>query len=438
MCGIVGVAGNLELKDVDIFKELLHIDYIRGKAATGVGSVSSTREIEVFKRACDPVELQLFTRFGTVVNSSKKVLIGHNRAPTHGANNQFNAHPFVFDNIMGVHNGTLELSAMKALDHKDWFDTDSEQLYWNINQHGVEEAVSRISGAWSLVYYNKENNTINFLRNEERPMFYCFTKDRKRMYWASELWMLQGILNRNRVETEDKMWTTATDTNYSWTVPSHGQVFGEAARFPCKGKARVPTIYGGHAYGDWDWRKEKREREERNAAAEEARKKAEEERKAKDTEDKVVVPFVMQEQNERLLLPPPSGTSSSSLKTSTVISSDTTIGVGGLIKPNSLKIIDEKGQQIPPATLERLEIRALRKAADGKWRPPYYDRKGNILPRFRWNRAVQDGCINCGHSPSWGEYCKFGPDLNVSSGSIVFVCEKCALDPEIVKIAMTA
>lgn len=429
MCGIVGVAGLLELKDVDAFKELLHIDYIRGKAATGVGAVSSTREIDIFKRACDPVELSLFSRFSSIVNQQKRVLLGHNRAPTHGANNKSNAHPFQFGKVVGVHNGTLEQAAMNRLENRSWFDTDSEQLYWNIEHHGVKEAIAKASGAWSLVYYDGEDNTINFLRNEERPMFYVFTKDRKRMFWASELWMLQGILNRNRIETEDKMWATATDTHYSWAIPNHGQVFGEPSRFRCPGKEREPVVHTGRfgaygfGYGDWDWREEKRQREKRATAAEKARKEAEEAGKA---EEKVVVPFAKAPEQGQLLLPAPSDSSSSSST-----SENTSIGVGGLIKPNTIKV-----HQIGRESLERLELKNLQKLADGKWRPPYHDKDGVVLPRFKWNQAVQDGCVNCGHSPEWGEYCKFGPDLNTASGSKIFVCEKCSLDPETVQIAM--
>lgn len=438
MCGIVGVAGNLEHKDLDVFKELLYVDWLRGKAATGIGAVGLNKEFEIFKRASDPSELMLFTKFHSLLNQGKKMLLGHNRAPTMGANNKFNAHPFEFRKIMGVHNGTLDRACLKDLDHSDWFDTDSEQLYFNIDQHGVKEAISRASGAWSLVYYDGEDHTINFLRNEERPMFYVFSKDRRRMFWASELWMLRGILHRNGIALEDNFYETNPDVHYSWTIPHHGQIFGDARRFQCKGKEK-PSVYTGgsrgyaNGYGaGWDWREEQRKREEREkrvAEEAEARKKAEEEGKQEAKEDKVVVPFVMQEQEPRqLLLPQLSGSSSNNSTSGT-----SSTGVGGLIKPT---VTVE--QQLSPNRIERHHEDSIRKVLKGQWKPPYFDKNGGILPKFKWNLAVQDGCVNCSHVPTWGDYCRFGPDLDVKSGSKVFVCETCALEPEIVQIAMNS
>lgn len=429
MCGIVGVAGNLEHKDTDVFRELLHVDYIRGKAATGIGTVAPNREIEVFKRACDPTELMMFTRFGTLVTQSKKMLLGHNRAPTIGQNNKFNAHPFEFGKVMGVHNGTLERGCLKDLEYPNMFDTDSEQLYCHIERHGIADAIGKVSGAWSLVYYDGEDNTINFLRNDERPMFYAFTKDMKRMYWASELWMLQGILHRNGIDTDNKWWSTSPDVHYSWVLPTVGQVFGEVSRFPCKGKARTPVqsyVGGsrGYGYNEWDWIEEKRKREEREARAAQTRKEAEEARIKKAAEEEVVVPF-SQEKLATPLLPAPSETSSNNS------TSETQVGVGGLIKANVV------AQKLPPNRLEAHNREAIRKLELGTWKPPYFDKNGLVLPRFQWNKAVQDGCVNCGHSPSWGEFCKFGPDINTSSGSKVFVCESCSLNPEIVQAAMS-
>lgn len=160
-----------------------------------------------------------------VVAGVNKVMIGHNRFATTGKINKANAHPFEFDRVVGVHNGTLRNKYKLLEGHK--FDVDSEALYHHINEKGIDDAINTAEGAWALVWYDKEASTLNFLRNNERPMNIVFSEDFRTMYWASEAWMLTAILGRDAVKHTDIV-KLPEDVLYSYQIPEAGKQFEKA------------------------------------------------------------------------------------------------------------------------------------------------------------------------------------------------------------------
>lgn len=198
MCGIVGMAGTIRPKHEQAFTQLLVVDSLRGPHSVGVVSVDVNGYLLTHKKAMLPhdfVETPAYKKIGYKAN---RVLIGHNRWATLGAINNINAHPFEHGNIVGVHNGTLTRQYLLP-DHKD-FEVDSENLIHSINKVGMAETYKLLDGAATLVYYNTKDRSLHFIRNEERPLFYTYSKDRCTIFWASEEWMLRGILGRNGIE----------------------------------------------------------------------------------------------------------------------------------------------------------------------------------------------------------------------------------------------
>lgn len=253
MCGLVGVAGVIVTKDVDVFNELLYHDYVRGKDSTGVASAHEhTGEINVFKGCFDPVGLSSMKGYDRVVNTTTKVLMGHNRHATRGNRaNRHNAHPFATDNILGAHNGTLDYSCLKDLSANVAGETDSEQLILSIHDLGgrIPDAIALCSGAWALSVYNKEENTINLVRNDKRPLFYCMAESKKTLYWASEAGLLAWVLDRNGIK-RGKVYELTKDSVKTWVIPKMSEVFGEPGREKAEGKEPVNFQSGGtHQYG---------------------------------------------------------------------------------------------------------------------------------------------------------------------------------------------
>lgn len=157
------------------------------------------------------------------------ILIGHTRKKTIGEVSIKNAHPFDFadEGICGVHNGTLNGTA--RLDGHDWKKVDSEILYEHLSKNGPEDTFNRTEGAWACVWWNDRDKTLNFIRNNERPLYFTWSKDMEMMFWASEIWMFGAI--RRRIDLwdggEDKTIYHALPINTLWSFKVNPKATGK-------------------------------------------------------------------------------------------------------------------------------------------------------------------------------------------------------------------
>lgn len=255
MCGHVGVAGCLLTADEALMKRKLLLDYWRGMDSTGMAAVRASKEVLTAKIASHPLDLFDMARFKTALNGiASRAFIGHNRAATRGKVNGHNAHPFTFGPITGAHNGTLSPVSFKDLTTVlgEEFDVDSQAIFRAIEEFGIEEVVPQLVGAWALVWYDERDDTINFIRNKERPLWYGYTADKKRLFWASEWQTIDNATDMaatkyDLYEDPDKgykYWPFAEDTWYR--VPLAALSKGETCIDDCivkviKGKAPPVT-----------------------------------------------------------------------------------------------------------------------------------------------------------------------------------------------------
>lgn len=204
MCGLVGIAGKLEYADEDVMRRLLMLDYWRGKDSTGLAAVrTSDKSIMISKLASHPLDLFEMGKFKTVLSASQsQAFIGHNRAATKGLINTFNAHPFQYDHIVGAHNGTLSVQSHRELEDKlgERFGVDSQAIIKAIAVLGLEETIPLLQGAWAITYYDANENTLNFIRNDQRPLWYSYSKDFKKLIWASEYQFIDEAARAGKIE----------------------------------------------------------------------------------------------------------------------------------------------------------------------------------------------------------------------------------------------
>jgi hypothetical protein len=238
MCGHVGVAGVIGIKQEAILKQLLVVDSLRGTDSTGIATIARHNgAVKVAKQVGDPYNLFSDKRFDQAMGGIAKAIIGHNRWATSGGVNKQGAHPFEFDTLVGAHNGTL--TNKHALKNAGDFKVDSENLFHHIEEEGLHPAIKIARGAWALVWWDKVEHTMNFLRNDQRPLTMVVSKDGKGLYWASEKWMLDGVLAREGIEHEGS-WQLKVDTHVSFHINDKGEIEKPVA-VECKGAPLFTT-----------------------------------------------------------------------------------------------------------------------------------------------------------------------------------------------------
>lgn len=176
MCGIVGFSG-VNPANVDKLNFLMYYNSVeRGKDSTGY----YTPETGVKK---DAVACLDFLKKNKLPSSN--LFIGHVRWKTIGANLTKNAHPFEYDNVVLLHNGTLENHMSMLVKHGfNWkdFDVDSQVLAKLIDENLKSDdyddktrfkTLSEFDGAAALLWIDKTNpNKLYVFRNNARPL-YC-------------------------------------------------------------------------------------------------------------------------------------------------------------------------------------------------------------------------------------------------------------------------
>lgn len=228
MCGLVGLFNknrNGFTKDQqDVFASLLFIDFLRGPDSTGAFLVNNRGDMYLAKEASDSLRFMRSKEYSDINHKAWQdgsALIGHNRKATVGNVIDENAHPFVVDdNIVLVHNGTLWGDHKKIAD----VEVDSHAIAHAIHEHGdVTKALSSIDGAYALIWYDVANESINLIRNSQRPLWWMETSNS--WIWSSEKAMLEFVAGRHNISIKDGPHELPEDTlqtyklkNQTWEV----------------------------------------------------------------------------------------------------------------------------------------------------------------------------------------------------------------------------
>lgn len=367
---MIGAAGECTNNVKDVFNQLLFVDEFRGPHSTGAALVKRWNDEILMHKAAMPGSMFVRTEeyHKLIDNFGIKVMIGHNRYATIGDKTAENAHPFEFDGLVGAHNGTLDNWALKRLD--DWakFGTDSEAMYNSINNIGVKETIGRLSGAWALTWFDRENNTINLLRNNKRPLYYAYSLDRTQLFWASEADMLEWILGRNHIKTfEESIFLCDPDKHYRWEVP---EKVGAKFEKPVLAEVKERTFQSVRNFSHEDW-----------------------------------------QQDSNGYYTKRSDTTPTHVGTSYPVSVLGTPNNGlGTAQPKAAK-----------ATPQKLDTK--------KFRPPYKDALGRIINKEKFLDIVTNGCVFCDNANTvWGEF--IYPLKDDMDGRKLYLCKECYEDDD--------
>lgn len=213
MCGLVAYLRgkkSVTLSDYrDVFTQMLYADTFRGFDSTGVflgdGNTFAHEQTLSFKKALaapDFLQTKMAERMIKAM-MDYDIAVGHNRAATRGGVLDSTAHPFNFEYVVGVHNGTLNTYA--HLNKEEKFTVDSEALFSAINREGFENISDQINGAFALIWYDKFEDNLKVARNDDRPLYMLKIKNHDDVIICSESKMGEWILGRNAFGVESVM-----------------------------------------------------------------------------------------------------------------------------------------------------------------------------------------------------------------------------------------
>lgn len=214
MCGMAGAysTGVLNKFELENVRKLASLNHFRG--TDSVGMMTYHKKYGDNKNVFSHYKAAMHPLYFTEAIFDKKYvdnkwskdhpnLVGiHCRAATKGKVAKKNAHPFVFDHIIGMHNGTIH--ATQPNENK--FETDSEALYYNISEMGLQEALNKTHGgqiALALVWLDAKKNTLNFYRNSLRPLHVYHAGST--IYWSSDSKDLDYVLPKASTEVKNGM-----------------------------------------------------------------------------------------------------------------------------------------------------------------------------------------------------------------------------------------
>lgn len=196
MCGIVGVItkakNGFSKEDTENFSHMLYCDAIRGLDSTGIFTVTYENKVLWAKEASPPLGFLASKKCKDILQEAfmrGRFLFGHNRKATLGEVTDENAHPFIYKDIILIHNGTIT-------DHKKHANTssDSNAITILIQEKGYKQALKEIEGAFALVWYNVTEKNLYLVRNDKRPLNIIETDDS--WYISSEAALADWIINR--------------------------------------------------------------------------------------------------------------------------------------------------------------------------------------------------------------------------------------------------
>lgn len=212
MCGIYGVASGEGTKNArsraETFCNGMLFNMPRGWDSTGVATVKQVNgtesDVSFYKRALHVVDYfeskaakKLLSKF-----EDYYYVLGHCRAATRGNSTDLNAHPFQYGHITLVHNGTV---AQHLLPKRADESVDSADIAASMADAGELETLEKLEGAFSLVWYNQNDDSLNFARNKRKPLAFAFVKDENTMYYGSEWATLYATMLRNNEQPDGKI-----------------------------------------------------------------------------------------------------------------------------------------------------------------------------------------------------------------------------------------
>jgi len=210
--------------------EGLYVSAARGTDGTGIAFIKHGEEKQtptIYKDSIHPFD---YVHRPFVVKQLKKVedfsmVLGHTRSSTRGNATRSNTHPFQHRHITLVHNGTVEnayeLTPALYMSSPEII-VDSHRVAVTMGELKAEEdeisVLERLKGPFALIWHNSRDGSLNFSRNEKKPLYFAFVEKENTMCWASEYNLLAYLMERRGLEIDDKIYFPEPNKWYKFKV----------------------------------------------------------------------------------------------------------------------------------------------------------------------------------------------------------------------------
>lgn len=231
MCGIVGfITAEKEkgaYRRASYLQQGLIADTLRGEDSTGAYFIEHGNQQDTGIGWCrDIVDGYTFVQtnpyFSKYLGKGEQhAIIGHNRAATIGGVHMGAAHPFQEGPITLVHNGTLhQTGTLPKSQTMLKAENDSHAICYNLEIEGIETLAGKLDGAFTLIWHDARDNSLNIVRNEKRPIHLAKVKDERTLLIGSEADMIHWLAKRNKLRIEEM----ATPAPGQWLKFDHGSI----------------------------------------------------------------------------------------------------------------------------------------------------------------------------------------------------------------------
>jgi hypothetical protein len=269
MCGIVGVMKrDLGIPEINRFRDLFAVAQVRGDDGSGIFAVpragpakpvavNGKQGVKFARTTWSSGHLVTTKEFYDAIKGELSILVGHARQPTRGGSTIDMVHPHRSEHIILVHNGTMTFVNGISLKQGE---SDSKAICKALATVGPQKFVQDSYGAYALIWVDLKQQTLNFLRNGERPLWMVEEKDSMvngritTLWWASESWMVPVCLSRYPAYNKEKHRLFQLPKDELWSYPLDVDFFLKEPKIEKCEKKYTSYTYGGSygMYGD-DW-----------------------------------------------------------------------------------------------------------------------------------------------------------------------------------------
>jgi glucosamine 6-phosphate synthetase-like amidotransferase/phosphosugar isomerase protein len=216
MCGIYGFfqyEKAKQCKPLDKILERLALSNIqRGMDSTGQAIITQDDKAHFIKKLGDAKYYYQHPKIqeGLRIHfkENPKVVLGHTRAATTGAISLMNAQPFIYENIIGTHNGIIWNydDVFKSHNLKSLTTCDSEVIFallsTAVDNSDRSKLLSELSGYLATAYIDIAMPGVIHFASVDNPSLYAF-KTPYGIFWSSIKRSLKKTLKQYRVPCQE-------------------------------------------------------------------------------------------------------------------------------------------------------------------------------------------------------------------------------------------